>query len=243
MRNHPGSNYYSISPKIPPVVGELEAIFRELPDEKLLEKLQGPHRRGRPGYSPVILWRCYVAYYYLGLESVSALIRLIHDNPYIAMACGIESPDQIPSQPTFSRFGTKLAGRWLTVAVKDVLRSLTRRLYDTLPDFGKSVAIDSTDIKAWSNSNKKGKRLVKRGNRRVKGQKPKIGVVSDPDAGWIVKKNTSGKTKYVWGYKVHILCDTTYELPLVVKVTAGNVADVTQASPLLSQARFTTGRF
>ena len=65
----------------------------------------------------------------------------------------------------------------------------------------------------------------------------------DGSSGWIVKKDTKGKTKFTWGYKVHILCDTTYELPMVVKVTAGNVGDVTQAGPLLQQARYTYSKF
>ncbi len=52
--------------QVPPVVSELEAIFRELPDEGLLTKLRGPRRRGRPGYDPEILWRCYVAFFYMG---------------------------------------------------------------------------------------------------------------------------------------------------------------------------------
>ena len=214
----------------PPVVAELEAIFSELPDEELLTKLKNTRRFGRPGYDPKILWRCYVAYYYLGLPSVSDLIRTLYDNPYIAAACGISSPDEIPSQPTFSRFGSKLAKPAFTLAVKNIMRGLTRRLYDTLPDFGKSVAIDGTDIKAWSNGGKK----RRKGNRRIQ---------SDPDAGWCVKTNTEGHRKFVWGYKVHILADTQYELPLVVDIGAGNVHEVTKVAPLLRQARFTTNRF
>lgn len=214
--------------QLPPIVGELEAIFGELPDEELLTKLRGPMRRGRRGYNPEILWRCYVAYYYLGLESVSALIRLIHDNPFVAQACGVNSPDEIPSQPTFSRFGTKLADPPVALEVKTILRSLTRKLYETLPGFGKSVAIDSTDIKAWSNGGKKSKIT---------------GRVSDPDAGWCVKTNTEGNKKYVWGYKVHILCDTTYELPMMIDTSAGNVHDSRKASPLLAQARYTNSKF
>ena len=209
--------------QVPPVVSELKAIFAELPDEELLTKLKGPRRRGRPGYDPKILWRCHVAYYYLGLESVSALIRRLYDNPQIAQACGIDSPGDIPSQPTFSRFGSKLAKKDFALAVKNVMRGLTRRLFDTYPDFGKSVAIDSTPVKAWANGRKKGKN----GN-------------ADPDAGWTVKKNSQGKMQYTWGYKVHILADTQYEIPIAVDVSAGNVHDSKKATPLLAQARYTT---
>ena len=119
-------------------------------------------------------------------------------------------------------------------------RALTRRFYDEYPDLGKSVAIDSTDFKAWSNGNKKGKKLASSTRR---GPKPKKGKVSDPDAGWCVKKNTEGNKKCVWGYKVHILCDTQYELPVAVDISAGNVHDVKKATPLLQQARYTYGRF
>jgi len=223
----------------PPIVGELEAIFEALPDGELLAQLRGPRRRGRPGHDPKILWRCYVAYYALGIESVSALIRLLRNNPYIAGVCGITDPTEMPSQPTFSRFGARLAKRKYAVTLRDVQRSLTRRLYATLPGFGKVVAIDSTHMKGWSNGSKKGKRRVS----AVRRQKPKIGKVSDPDAGWTVKANTQGRNQYTFGYKAHILCDAEYELPIVVDVSAGNVNDVRKASPLLYQARHTYGKF
>jgi len=223
----------------PPIVGELEAIFETLPDAELLAQLRGPRQRGRPGYDPKVLWRCYVAYYALGIESVSALIRLLRNNPYIARACGITGPGQMPSQPTFSRFGARLAKRKYAVTLRDVQRSLTRRLYATLPSFGKTVAIDSTHMKGWSNGAKKGKKRTG----AVRRQKSKIGKVSDPDAGWTVKANTQGRNQYTWGYKAHILCDADYELPIVVDVSAGNVADVRRASPLLYQARHTYSRF
>jgi hypothetical protein len=70
----------------PPIVAELRAIFDTLPDGDLLAMLQRCGR-GRGGYNPKILWRCYVAHYVLGIESVSALIRLLHTNPYIAATC------------------------------------------------------------------------------------------------------------------------------------------------------------
>ena len=206
--------------QLPPIVTELQAVFRELPDEELLDKLKGPRRRGPKGYNPNILWCCYVAYYALGLESVSALIRLLYDNPFVAQACGICSPELISSQPTFSRFGSRLAKSRFALAVKNVMRELTRRLYQKFPGFGKTVAIDSTDIKAWSHGRSKRK-------------------VSDHDAGWCVKRNTEGNKKYVWGYKVHILADTKYELPIAVDISSGNVSDLNKATPLMSQGRYT----
>lgn len=200
-------------------------MFAELSkhDPELLCALRGPRRRGRPGYDPEILWHCYVAYYLLGLPSVSELIRRLHDNPYVAEACGIESPDSIPSQPTFSRFFARLSKRHMVGQLNHVFHLITRRFYRTLPGFGKSVALDSTDIKAWSNGAHK---------------KP-----TDKHAGWIVKADTNGRGKFTWGYKVSLLVDTTHELPLALNVMSGNHNDLRAASVLLSQARWITSMF
>ncbi len=133
MRNHSGVSNYTTVGGGPPIVAELEAIFRQLPDDDLIAKLRGKTRRGPKGHDPEVLWRCYITYYYLGLDSVSTLIRLLHDNPYVAQACGMATPNDIPSQPTFSRFGTKLAkhtGEFI-LAVKNVHRDLTRKLSDS----------------------------------------------------------------------------------------------------------------
>lgn len=218
----------------PPIIGELKAIFGALPDDKLLSMLKGPRRRGRPGYEPRVLWRCFVTSYALGIESVSALIRYLGNNPYVAAVCGIEHPAQMPSQPTFSRFGTRLSRQRFEVEVRNIQRELTRRLGDTLPDFGHTVAIDGTHMRAWSNGNKRGTRRVS----PVKRQRPRPGKVSDADAGWCVKTDTQGRKQFTWGYKAHILCDAKYEIPIAVDVTAGNVHDIKKAAPLLRQIRY-----
>jgi hypothetical protein len=209
--------------QLPPVVQEIEAVFHELAqcDEELLAALRGPRRRGPHGYDPEILWHCFVAYYLLGRPSVSDLIRLLHDNPYIARACGIDS--EIPSQPTFSRFFTRLSRQSMRARVNRVFQRLNRKFYAAFPDYGKSVAMDSTDIKAWSNGGHK--------------------TPTDKDAGWIVKADTNGRGKFTWGYKVSVLADTTYELPLAVNVMSGNRNDLNAAPVLLRQARWINSRF
>jgi len=217
------SKIFYADTQVPPVTSELEAVFEELPDEELLAKLRGPRRRGRPGYDPSILWHCFVTYYFLGLPSVSDLIRLLYDNPYIATTCGIEWPAGIPSQPTFSRFFTKLSRPEAKAQVNRIFHHLTRRLYSTLPEFGKSVAMDATDLKAWSNGAH---------------EEP-----TDKHAGWVIKTDTAGRGKFTWGYKLSLLVDTTYELPLAIRVTSGNVHELKAAPVLLSQARWINSKF
>jgi transposase len=204
-----------------PIVKQLNAIFRSIPDRDLIADLKAP--TGRPGYTVEVLWKTYVASVVLGLPTFASLIRSLQNNPLLAVACGITSADGIPTKFAYSRFMRKLSKPRNVTKVKNVMRSLTRSLYNNLPDFGKSVAIDSTDLKAWANGAKK--------------------PVADPDATWAAKLDTSSKKKFYFGYKLHLLVDTQFELPIAANVTTGSASDVRIASRVLQQARYTYGKF
>ncbi len=204
-----------------PVVRQLHAVFDSIPDKELLTDLKAP--TGRPGYTVEVLWKTYVAMFMLGVPSFANLIRTLHNNPFIAIACGITCEEGIPTKFAYSRFMRKLSQPKYVVMVKDIMRTLTRKFYETLPDFGKSVVIDSTDLKAWSNGAKNPK--------------------ADTDASWSAKADTAGKPKFFFGYKLRVLVDSQYELPIVANLKTASIADVRVATPLLSQARFIYGRF
>lgn len=206
----------------PPVLKQLKRLFEAIPESELLSDLK-VYYAGRNGYTYKVLWRTYVAMAVLNIPSFAALIRTLENNPYISLACGIPNPEAIPSKYAYSRFMRKLQTRHGVKLIKDIMRDLTRKCYTTFPNFAKSVAIDATDMKAWSNGNKPRK--------------------SDPDAGWVIKSDTAGKPKFVWGYKLHLMVDTSYEIPIAANITKGNTADIRYASNLLSEARFTNGKF
>jgi len=204
-----------------PIAKQLNAIFRSIPDGDLLTALKA--KTGRPGYTVEVLWKTYIAMVVLGLPTFASLIRSLQNNPVLAVACGITSDDGIPTKFAYSRFMGKLAQPKYVVMVKNIMRSLTRSLYTHLPDFGKSVAIDSTDIKAWANGAKK--------------------KTTDPDASWGAKLDTAGKKKFYYGYKLHLLVDTEHELPVAANVATASIHDVRMASRVLSEARFTNSKF
>ncbi len=207
----------------PPIVAELQALFERLPDADLLAHLEGPTRRGPKGHPVQTLWRCLIVKHYLAIPSTAAMIRTLEQNPYIASACGIDSPDTIPHESTFSRFFARLANRKYLHLVKNVSRELVRQCYAGLPAFGERVALDSTTLKAWSN-----------GGRAKK---------ADSEAGWSVKKGTQGVKEYTYGWKLHLLVDCESELPIAANVSPGNVHDSKRATNVLSEARFTYMRF
>ncbi len=198
----------------PPIVAELRAIFDSLDDSRLIEALIGPTRRGPKGHSVKALWNCFVAKHALSLPSTRELIRTLGNNPYIREACGLTA---VPHEATFSRFFAKLASNRVLPRVKDISRSMASKHLQTLPGFGKRVALDSTTLRGWSN-----------------GGKPKK---SDKDAGWSIKKGTHGRKEFTFGYKLHLLVDCEYELPMVATVSAGNVHDYKKAKTVLCEAK------
>ena len=211
------------STQIPPIVQELQTLFKSLDDTSLLIALSGPTRRGPKGHPVRVLWHCFIAKHFLEVPSTAALIRMLVNNPWIALACGISTPESIPHEATFSRFFKKLTARKFLFRVKDVSRAFVRHHYATVPGFGERVAVDSSTLKAWSN-----------------GGKPKP---SDKDAAWSVKKNTHGQTEYTFGYKLHLLVDCESELPIAAHVSPGNVHDSQRASNVLSESRNTYSKF
>ena len=140
MTNHPTVSIVDPKPSecqdTVPIAGQLEAIFNTIPEDELLSALK-VYYAGRNGYTYRVLWRTYVAMAVLNLPSFAALIRTLGNNPYIAQACGIMSPDAVPSKFAYSRFVNKLRRRKPVAFVKDIMRALTRRCYETFPNFGK----------------------------------------------------------------------------------------------------------
>jgi transposase len=199
-----------------PIVRQLESLFNTIPEDRVFKALKC-YYAGRNGYTYRVLWRTYVAMTVLNLPSFAALIRTLQNNPYVAQVCGITCAQSIPSKFAYSRFVRKLQTPKNVVLVKNIMRTLTRKCYAAFPDFGKRVAIDATDMKAWSNGRKKNR--------------------CDTDAGWVVKNDTNGKRKFVWGYKMHLMVDTTYEIPITASITKGNTSDLRRATPLLRDAR------
>ena len=207
----------------PPIVKALQSLFDNLDDTPLLKALIGPSRRGPKGHPVYTLWRCFLVKHYLSLPSTAAMIRTLSNNPFVAQACGIQSPDAIPHEATFSRFYARLSKRDMLPKVKDVSRRLVRQHYATTPGFGKVTALDSTTLKAWSNG----------------GKTPH----ADTEAAWSVKKNSHGKQEFTYGWKLHLLVDCETELPIAANVSAGNVHDSKRVSNVLSEARKTYTRF
>lgn len=125
---------------------ELQQVFEALDDNELIEQLQATRWTGRPGYPIQVMWHTMVASFYLGIVHDTDLVRALRSNPLLASACGIDSPEGVPSKFAYCRFRKKLAA--FNALVGKVLTQCVEELRKALPGFATTVAVDATDVKA-----------------------------------------------------------------------------------------------
>jgi hypothetical protein len=211
--------------------GRLFKVLEALPAEKLLIALEREHWTGRKGYSVRGMWAALIAGVLYNCHSLADVVRLVKRDKETRLTCGF-SKDNMPGEDALGRFLKKLVKH--AELFDECIRDLVSRLRELLPGFGAKLAVDSTDILAYSNGHR---------------QHP-----SDVDARWGAKKKGGSQGKgeageggsqkgkpqepdvYYWfGYKLHLVIDALYELPMAFKLTPANESDTTQMKPLLQK--------
>ncbi len=209
----------------------LVGILEVLPAEKLLIALEQEHWTGRKGYSVRGMWAALIAGLLHQCHSLAEVARLLKKDKETRLVCGF-SKDDMPGEDALSRFLKKLVKH--AILFDEFIQNLVNKLRELLPGFGAKLAVDSTDILAYANGYR---------------EHP-----ADKDARWGAKKKGSSKTQdkteaekkkgekkepevYYWfGYKLHLVIDALYELPLAFILTPANEADTTYLKPLLQKA-------
>jgi transposase len=206
----------------------LFGVLEVLPVEKLLMALEQEHWTGRKGYSVRGMWSALIGGLLYQCHSLADVVRLLKRDKGIRFICGF-SKDDLPGEDALGRFLKKLVKH--ADLFDECIASLVGLLRELLPEFGAKLAVDSTDILAYSNGHR---------------EHP-----SDTDARWGAKKKSTSKTEgetaegdnqkgkdvYYWfGYKLHLVIDAFYELPMAFVLTPANEADTTQMKPLLKKA-------
>ena len=213
----------------------LVLVLQTINAERLLHTLDGESPLGPNGYPSRVLWSALIAGVVYRLPSAAELRRQLLMNPYLRYVCGIHSVEQVPSESTFSRFLTDLVEH--EELLDECVDDLVRRFAALAPGFGQATIADSTDIHAYARGKKEG--------------------AADPDAAWGAKgskeasskngkrRDNSGekkkgkkgeKDKYWWfGYKLHLLVDAEYEVPIAALLTPANESDTVQLKPLLEK--------
>lgn len=201
----------------------LVVILEALPAEGLLSALEKEHWTGRKGYPARGMWSALIAGVLNQANSLSDVIRLLEKDKDTRLVCGFSLGD-MPDHDALSRFLKKLVKH--AELLDKCFSDLVGEAREALPGFGDTLAVDATDIKAHSNAHRK--------------------TPSDPDARWCAKgaSHHSGPSKdkkqrdlYYWfGYKLHLVVDTLYELPVSFEITPANESDTTHMESLLLKA-------
>ena len=224
----------------------LELVVDALPDDDIIRALSAMRRNGRNEYPVHAMWRALIAGIVFQHESIESLIRELNRNSSLLEMCGfcpipLQRPTRYETEPgegkaeviaidfppsspapkshTFSRFLLNVVKidkeRGLISKMIDTMREELKRL---LPDFGERLGYDGKAIESHSTG---------RENR-------KTGKTSDPDADW-GKHETTGvdsngkqwtKVKTWFGYCLHTIADTKYEIPVAFSLTKASVSEI-----------------
>lgn len=180
-------------------------ILDSLDFEPVITLLAEKRGNGRNNYPIRTMLYCLVGGVVNRCKTIRALIEELHKNPGFRYLCGIDYIKQIPSEWAFSRFIKNLTEEKVQAALEQVFAGAVKKLAELLPNFGQVTALDSTRLEAFS--------------------KGTVKNPSDKQARWGRKKDNQGNWFTWFGYKLHLLVDANYELPIAFTVTPANEND------------------
>jgi len=228
----------------------LGLVLENLPDQQIVRYLEVMRGNGRDDFPVAPMWNALLAGVVFQHPSIEALCRELSRNPALVERCGF---DPLPRQPkpeslidrdgpqakvvylpaalaetaapkphNFSRFLRNLIELEECLGlISGLMPRLREELIALLPDFGAHQGYDGKGIESHST-----------------GQRDRTtGQTSDPDADW-GKHETHGvdangkawtKIKSWFGYGLHLIADTRYELPLAFEVAPASHGE----SPML----------
>lgn len=180
------------------VVADVAAILDSPEITALIAAIDGiGSPSGRKGYGTRTLLGAVLIRGIYGLPSWTWTAALIREHPALREVIG-----GAPTNWACCRFATKLRQHRNVLAA--CFDACAGSLRDVNPDFGRDVAIDASDLRAWAN----GQRYVSKGGKLRE-------RFSDPDASWGHRSAISTRSGGgFYGFKVDLAVCTRTGLPL-----------------------------
>ena len=208
------------------ILGDLERfrlVTEHMPDERLMQRLESKRDRGRDDYPVRAMWNSILAGVIYQHPSIESLIRELSRNSQLRRICGF-AEDKVPSSWAYSRFLANLFSH--EELIKEIFEGLVKQCYELLPGFGRHLALDGKAIDSLARRENKNKKADRRrdldadtGVKSYKGQR---------EDGTLWEKVT-----YWFGYELHLLVDSDYELPVAFELTPASHSEVKQAHRLI----------
>jgi hypothetical protein len=233
-------------------------VRAHLPDEAIIAALEAKRGNGRDDFPVHAMWNALLAGSVFQHPSGESLLRELHRNPARLEACGF---DPLPRQkaPLVELVRDEASGRMRAVylpapapeyaapsswnlsrfllnvieleaqqgLISAMVVKLREQLMVLLPDFGRHLGFDGKAIHSHST-----------GQVNQKSAQP-----SDPDADW-GKHETRGvdangkpwnKIKSWFGYGLHLIADTQYELPVAFHLTPASHSEQVELRTLIEE--------
>jgi hypothetical protein len=238
-------------------INRLMLVLSALPDEQLMRALEKLRDKGRDDYPVRASWNALIAGIVYQHPNAASLLRELRRNAQLRQACGFDlsmGAKAVPSDDAFGRFLSAVIGQQpLVLKMFDVL---VGQLGEILPDLGKKLAADSKAIQSAGKPQKKSAEAEPTDDQPAEPAKtPAVEPQADleqetdrrreNDADWGVKSyhgkradGTMWKKLVTWfGFKLHLLVDSTYEMPLAFKLTKASRSDSPELLPLVEQLK------
>jgi hypothetical protein len=208
----------------------LRLVLDYIPDEALMKKLEGHRNKGRDDYPIRPLWNSILAGIVYQHESVESLRRELLRNGELRQGCGFDphkGSAAVPPSYVYTRFLRLLMG--FKFEIEAMFDALVDMLKGLLPELGVSVAVDSKGV---SSAGRPTKETQQDGRR-------------DTDADW-GKKAYRGQREdgSLWekvvkwfGYKIHLIVDSSYEMPIGYRITRASESDTKQLLPMVQDVK------
>lgn len=211
----------------------LRYVTQTLADEALMRLLEARRGRGRDDYPVRPMWNSVIAGIVFQHVSIESLRRELQRNASLRQLCGFDpfgGAACVPTAWAYSRFLRSLMD--CQDEVQTMFDALVTTLSQLLPDFGVHLAGDGKAIHSHA-------RPRKAADQNAPTSAPAPGKPDgrrDLDANMGFKtyrgQDQNGtpweKVSKWFGYKMHLIADATYELPVAFTLTKASASEVVQ---------------
>jgi hypothetical protein len=230
----------------------LKLVLRAIPDEKLMVALEADRGRGRDEYPVRATWNSLLAGVVFQHLSVASLRRELCRNGGLRDACGFDPVQGEKAVPTDSAYSNILVNLMDHESeVRGMVHGLVESLREHLPDLGKFLVFDGKALPSFAKPPKK--RSAEEGEQARQSDEALAAQDADlepdrrrdDDADWGVKsyrgKRADGsaweKVVTWFGFELHLLADSTYEMPIDYKVTPASASEQPELLALVEDTK------
>jgi hypothetical protein len=193
-----------------------------------MQRLESQRGKGRDDWPVRAVWNSILAAIVYQHPSIESLRRELSRNPQLRWLCGFDvtrSEKLVPPASTYTRLLKKLMER--SEDIEAIFDGLIERLRKELPDLGQMLAVDGKAVR--SRARRPSRHTTADGRRDLDANR---GVKTY----WVDEGNNGNPFKKVqtwFGYKLHLIVDANYELPVAFSVSKASASEVPEGKKLI----------